>query len=423
MEKFESLRATEKQYFVDMVQKCKDSGALSSNPQLLPLLLSPLCTMPMPGIRLLISFDRVVFCLSCCGRFMRATASAVYIILAPFPAQRWGSVHLCAAKSLQLTERCFIAAAVADPMSVVRWGRGAGATLIICQWGFDDEANHLLMQQELPAVRWVGGVEIELLAMATGARIVPRFEELSPDKLGTAQSVRRRPSCPRICAVPADAAVVLSGVQWWCRTCFELGHWGQVDNSEELQCCCQSGPTRGHTCEWQFLPGDHAGAVYVEVGGTGRAASRAPVPNRTVLDGARQVRELVFGTTRDRMLVVEGTAVSKAVTIFVRGGNKVSPPPPPGPGPDLRGDNTFPEAVPPCLCHSDPAATALWRSQAATAACDCCQQRATPIGDPCAQSLDSSTDARQNVCSAMSGRRGRIRSGRIARHSDGLHVD
>ncbi len=39
-------------------------------------------------------------------------------------------------------------------------------------------------------VRWVGGVEIELLAMATGARIVPRFEELSPEKLGSAASVR-----------------------------------------------------------------------------------------------------------------------------------------------------------------------------------------------------------------------------------------
>ena len=33
-------------------------------------------------------------------------------------------------------------------------------------------------------VRWVGGVEIELLAMATGARIVPPFSELTPDKLG-----------------------------------------------------------------------------------------------------------------------------------------------------------------------------------------------------------------------------------------------
>ena len=36
-----------------------------------------------------------------------------------------------------------------------------------------------------------------------------------------------------------------------------------------------------------------------------------------------QVKEMVFGTTRDRMLVIEGTPQSKAVTIFVRGGNKV----------------------------------------------------------------------------------------------------
>lgn len=68
--------------------------------------------------------------------------------------------------------------------------KAAGATLAICQWGFDDEANHLLLQKNLPAVRWVGGPEIELIAIATGGRIVPRFEELSADKLGTAGLVR-----------------------------------------------------------------------------------------------------------------------------------------------------------------------------------------------------------------------------------------
>merc|ERR1712217_810045 len=66
----------------------------------------------------------------------------------------------------------------------------AGANLVICQWGFDDEANHLLYQHKLPAVRWVGGVELELIAIATGGRIVPRFEELSPEKLGYAGSVK-----------------------------------------------------------------------------------------------------------------------------------------------------------------------------------------------------------------------------------------
>ncbi|XP_043283637.1 T-complex protein 1 subunit epsilon [Venturia canescens] len=101
--------------------------------------------------------------------------------------------------------------------------KGAGATLAICQWGFDDEANHLLLQKELPAVRWVGGPEIELIAIATGGRIVPRFEELTPDKLG------------------------------------------------------------------------YAGIV----------------------------RELSFGTTKDRMLVIEECKNSRAVTIFIRGGNKM----------------------------------------------------------------------------------------------------
>merc|ERR1719461_2605350 len=101
--------------------------------------------------------------------------------------------------------------------------KDAGANLAICQWGFDDEANHLLLQNELPAVRWVGGPEIELIAIATGGRIVPRFQELSSEKLGT----------------------------------------------------------------------------------------------------AGLVRELSFGTTKDKMLVIEECANSKAVTIFLRGGTKM----------------------------------------------------------------------------------------------------
>ncbi|XP_043265010.1 T-complex protein 1 subunit epsilon [Colletes gigas] len=106
---------------------------------------------------------------------------------------------------------------------MVKKVKEAGTTLAICQWGFDDEANHLLLQNELPAVRWVGGPEIELIAIATGGRIVPRFEELTPKKLG------------------------------------------------------------------------HAGVV----------------------------RELTFGTTKDRMLVIEECQNSRAITIFIRGGNKM----------------------------------------------------------------------------------------------------
>jgi len=108
-------------------------------------------------------------------------------------------------------------------VKMIKQVKDTGANLAICQWGFDDEANHLLLQNELPAVRWVGGPEIELIAIATGGRIVPRFSELTSDKLGNA------------------------GV----------------------------------------------------------------------------VRELSFGTTKDRMLVIEDCKNTRAVTIFIRGGNKM----------------------------------------------------------------------------------------------------
>ncbi|KAJ3714582.1 chaperonin Cpn60/TCP-1 family [Lentinula guzmanii] len=108
-------------------------------------------------------------------------------------------------------------------IDMIKRVKDTGANLVICQWGFDDEANHLLMQNDLPAVRWVGGPEIELIAIATQGRIVPRFEDLTSKKLGKA------------------------GI----------------------------------------------------------------------------VREISFGTTRDKMLVIEECANSRAVTIFVRGSNKM----------------------------------------------------------------------------------------------------
>ena len=45
---------------------------------------------------------------------------------------------------------------------MIKQVKDTGANLVICQWGFDDEANHLLMQNDLPSVRWVGGPEIEV---------------------------------------------------------------------------------------------------------------------------------------------------------------------------------------------------------------------------------------------------------------------
>jgi T-complex protein 1 subunit epsilon len=73
---------------------------------------------------------------------------------------------------------------------MVKQVKDSGANVVLCQWGFDDEANHLLVQNNLPAVRWVGGVEIELIAMATGGRIIPRFEDITEAKLGKAGSIK-----------------------------------------------------------------------------------------------------------------------------------------------------------------------------------------------------------------------------------------
>ncbi|CAL9732520.1 T-complex protein 1 subunit epsilon [Monosporozyma unispora] len=72
---------------------------------------------------------------------------------------------------------------------MIKYVKDAGADVVICQWGFDDEANHLLLQNELPAVRWVGGQELEQIAIATNGRIVPRFQDLSKDKLGSCSKI------------------------------------------------------------------------------------------------------------------------------------------------------------------------------------------------------------------------------------------
>ena len=66
----------------------------------------------------------------------------------------------------------------------------SGANFIICQWGFDDEANHLLMHNNLPAIRWVGGTEIEQIALATGGRIITNFNDIKKEKLGRAREVK-----------------------------------------------------------------------------------------------------------------------------------------------------------------------------------------------------------------------------------------
>ena len=69
--------------------------------------------------------------------------------------------------------------------------KDTGANLVICQWGFDDEANHLLMQNELPAVRWVGGPEIEVIVGYISFRPV-----ISSPFLQANRNSNPRPNCP-----------------------------------------------------------------------------------------------------------------------------------------------------------------------------------------------------------------------------------
>lgn len=61
-----------------------------------------------------------------------------------------------------------------------------GADVVLCQWGFDDEANSMLAAAGLMAVRWVGGHELGMLAAHLNASITARFESLENAVLGTA---------------------------------------------------------------------------------------------------------------------------------------------------------------------------------------------------------------------------------------------
>lgn len=63
-------------------------------------------------------------------------------------------------------------------LDMIRRVQDSDANLVICQWGFDDEANHLLMQNDLPAVRWVGGPEIEVNRYGELCTIIDAFDTL-----------------------------------------------------------------------------------------------------------------------------------------------------------------------------------------------------------------------------------------------------
>ncbi|MDV3292856.1 MAG: TCP-1/cpn60 chaperonin family protein [Nitrososphaerales archaeon] len=67
-----------------------------------------------------------------------------------------------------------------------------GATVVICQKGIDDIAQHYMSKAGILAVRRAKESDMTKLARATGARMVNNFEDLSPSDLGYAALVEER---------------------------------------------------------------------------------------------------------------------------------------------------------------------------------------------------------------------------------------
>ena len=77
------------------------------------------------------------------------------VLTCPFEPPKPKTKHKLELETVQAYEE-MQAAEKAYFVDMIQKVKESGANLVICQWGFDDEANHLLMQEGLPAVRWVG---------------------------------------------------------------------------------------------------------------------------------------------------------------------------------------------------------------------------------------------------------------------------
>jgi thermosome len=85
-----------------------------------------------------------------------------------------------------LDEETKILKGMADKISEI------GATVVVCQKGIDDIAQHYLSKAGVMAVRRAKESDMTKLAKATGARIVNNFEDLSAKDLGYADLVEER---------------------------------------------------------------------------------------------------------------------------------------------------------------------------------------------------------------------------------------
>ena len=69
---------------------------------------------------------------------------------------------------------------------------GSGATVVLCQKGIDDMAQHYLAKAGVLAVRRVKESDMAKLAKATGARIVTNLDDLFEKDLGTAELIQEK---------------------------------------------------------------------------------------------------------------------------------------------------------------------------------------------------------------------------------------
>ena len=69
---------------------------------------------------------------------------------------------------------------------------GSGATVVLCQKGIDDMAQHYLSKAGIMAVRRVKESDMTKLAKATGARIVTNLDDLFEKDLGSSENVEER---------------------------------------------------------------------------------------------------------------------------------------------------------------------------------------------------------------------------------------
>ena len=68
----------------------------------------------------------------------------------------------------------------------------SGATVLFCQKGIDDLAQHYLSKQGIYAVRRVKKSDMEKLAKATGANLVTKLDDLKAEDLGTVNLVEEK---------------------------------------------------------------------------------------------------------------------------------------------------------------------------------------------------------------------------------------